>query len=810
MATVLEKTIEIIFQGDDRSSAAIGSVIGSMNKLEGAVTAVTNPLAEMANMVLKTEAALMALSAGALVYSISEYANFEDIMLKVKGVLGANAEEYQQLTELTRELGSTTRYTAVEAAQGLEFLALAGFTIDEAIGALPSVLQLAQASALDLGRAADIVTNIMAGYGIEVEGLVDANDVLTATFTNSNTSLDQLGAAFKFVGPVAKAMGLELDETASILGILANAGYQAEMGGTALRNILIALVEPSSNMSKMFEKLGVDTTEFGIDVGSAQSALASLGVTVKDSEGNIRPFADIMDDLKVGLEAIPDPADRAAILIEIFGKRGGPQMAALLEQGSGAVRGLEDKIQSLGGVTAEIAEEMESGMGGALRVVKSAMNDMVLAIGAAVSGDLATETKKVATLFNAIADEVDKGTFQPIIDAIVDVAREFADYSVAIADALPEALEGVKFENFTKSMDNLIETVKELFKAVFPEDLTTADGLEKAIQKIVNAITFLTNTTSKILTAWQPFFEALGKVITDIGDADSEIYKFANRLADLVGPGQVIDMMIDKFGLLGGTAIGAVINGLSLASKEGGVFSGSMGEGAAAVAELEEGIGGKLLRAFQNYGVGVADASAKTDELGNTISGFPEGIQIDFSAPGMLELQGALAAFGLDLNDIPREKIVELAAITDPVELHNAIAALADIPELKNVSVQTTADAGSLDNTVNTINTAVPEKKDTKVYSATDPGSLNTVQGQLDILAAKRIMEVEARADQYALEQMKAQFELMQTAVEWKAKLDIAEVEANAKKVEGGILSPRIGLYVIGGNHIFRARRFGW
>jgi TP901 family phage tail tape measure protein len=738
VSTVLEKTIEIIFQGDDRTGDAMGRVVGNMGKLESAVTSVTGPLAAVADTVLKLEAALFGMSAGALVYSISAYADYEDVMLRVKGVMGANEEQYARLTSVTRELGATTRYTAAEAAEGLLFLGMAGFKVDEAIGALPSVLQLAAASATDLGRSADILTNIMTGYGIGVSDLVRVNDVLVATFTNSNTSLDELGQAFKYVGPIAKALGLEIEETAAILGILADAGYKADMGGTALRNILIALVEPSSNMSKMFEKLGVDTSEFGVNLASSASALQSLGVTVKDSNGELRPFADIMDDIRAGLEKIPDPADRAAILMEIFGKRGGPQMAALLEQGGDAVRDLMDKIWSLGGVAEKIAEEMESGMGGAIRVLKSSMAEMSIAIGAAVSGDLKNEVVKIAELFRAVAAEVDKGTFDPIVDAIIRVARDFGDYAQAIAQALPEALQKVKFDGFVRSMDDLVETVKRLFGAVFPENLTTAEGLAAAIQKIVNAWETLNTITSGILESWEPVFRALGQLIEQLGDSESALSRWATEIGNLLGGAQIVDTLINKFGLLGAAAASSVIQGLDPATKAGGHFANTMIDGTEAVDAMEGSLGTRLINSLRNYGSQAGSATDETKALENAMARVPEDKKINISAERVEHVQQALERLGIDINSIPEEKLIALYLAKNVGEWNAIIASLNEIPEEKTTEVKAEPDKPSIDATGQYIENKIPDETTTEAGAEADEPKIDEAGKKLNVLSNPR------------------------------------------------------------------------
>jgi|GEM_PF-6717612 len=518
MPSAADKVVSIIFQGDDRVTKTIKGVRSSLGSLETAIAGVAQPFAKIGDAVLKVDAALAALAVGGAAYSIKKFADFEDTMLKVKGVIGANAEEYERLTDLTRGLGETTRYTATEAAQGLEFLALAGFQVEEAIGALPEVLNLAQAAGMELGTTADIVTNIMAGYGVEVKDLSQASDILTGTFTNSNTSLEQLGQAFKFVGPVAKGLGLDLEETAAILGTLGNAGYQAEKGGTALRNILLALVAPAGNMGKLFKELGVNTEEMGIDLASSANALKSLGVEVKDSTGNLRPFTEIMVQVSSGLSRIQDPADRAATLVEIFGKRGGPQMAALLEQGSDAVRGLETRIRELGGVTGEIAAQMESGMGGAMRSLRSAMESVFLNLGENLAPAATDVTNATRDIFRAISSEVDAGSLDEIFDAVDAFGEDLASALETIAQNLPEAFEAVDWSGLVDAIRDLAGQFGLLFDEV---DLSTAEGLSDAMQGVVDTLESLVRVTEGMVRYLDPVWDSIREGVSRFNELDN-------------------------------------------------------------------------------------------------------------------------------------------------------------------------------------------------------------------------------------------------------------------------------------------------
>lgn len=278
---------------------------------------------------------------------------FEQAMNKVRAVTGATGESFVQLEALAKELGSTTSFTASQAADAMKFLAMAGFDANQIMAAMPSTLQLAAAAAIDLGTAADITSNILTGYGMAVEDLTRVNDALVMTFTSSNVSMQQLGQSFKFVGPVAKGAGLAFEEVSAAIGLLGNAGIQGSMAGTALRGAISHLLNPTKEAAEVMRRLGVN---------------------VKDSSGNMLPLVEIIRQFeRAGLTS--------ADALKIFGDRAGPGMKALVDQGSSALENLRAKLEASHGVAARLEKTMLEGFMGQLTKFKSALEGAAIAIG---------------------------------------------------------------------------------------------------------------------------------------------------------------------------------------------------------------------------------------------------------------------------------------------------------------------------------------------------------------------------------------------------------------------------------------------
>lgn len=350
-----------------RTAAAAG-LKAAQTSIKGIGTAAAASTTLLRGFVGQMAALAVAVGAGAFLKSaITTFAEFDDVMRQAGAVTGATAEEMQVMRDVAKEMGQTTRFTASQAADGLRLMGMAGFEAAEATQALPDVLNLAAAGGLELGQAADIATNVLAGFGLEVENLGQVNDVLAKTFTSSNTTLVELGESFKLVGPIAKGVGADFEELLAAIGKLGDAGLKGTLSGTALRGAINALLNPTNEEAKLMEELA-----------------ERIGVTsleVKNADGSFVGFTKIIQQL----EAAGLKGDEA---LKLFGQRAGPGMAALLQVGSKELEKMTDELRRAGGTADEIATQMEAGIGGAMREAAAAFEAVKIAIGEAFGEDL--------------------------------------------------------------------------------------------------------------------------------------------------------------------------------------------------------------------------------------------------------------------------------------------------------------------------------------------------------------------------------------------------------------------------------------
>jgi len=298
---------------------------------------------------------------------------FEQGMARVKALTGETGEAFRAMSDQARELGATTVFTARQASQAMGFFALAGFKSEKIMAAMPATLDLAAAGQMDVAQAADITAKIMAGMGIEASELTHTVDVLTKAFTSANTDLPMLGDAMKYVGPVGKSAGKDIEELTAAIQIMSNAGIQGQMAGTSLRNMLLRLQ---------------------IQPGKVGEGIKKLGITVKDQTGQMRHLGDIVDDVARATEHMGE-VEKNAIIGQIAGIRAVSGFMALMEQGGATIKQFEERLRGAGGTARRIAEIQLNTLQGQFIIMKSAVESAAIAFGEKMIPTLRSTVKVV-------------------------------------------------------------------------------------------------------------------------------------------------------------------------------------------------------------------------------------------------------------------------------------------------------------------------------------------------------------------------------------------------------------------------------
>ncbi len=325
--------------------------------------------------------------------SIKTAASFEDSMRKVAATMGITAneieqgsEDYKILEEAAQKCGETTKYSASEAAEGLNYLALAGYDARKSAEVLPKVLNLVAAGDLELATASDMVTDAMAALNMETKDLDKYINEMAKTSQKSNTNVAQLGEATLTVAGTAKLANMSLETMNAELGILANNGIKGAEGGTHLRNIILSLTSPT-------------------DV--AAGALKQLGINVADNKGNIRDLNDIMSDFNKKLSGLSDEK-KTKIISNIFNKTDISAVNALIKGSGEEFTNLKKEITNCGNAAQDMADVMNKGFKGEMTLLKSQLESNAITIGKKLMPTAKEAVKVISNLstkFSNLTDE---------------------------------------------------------------------------------------------------------------------------------------------------------------------------------------------------------------------------------------------------------------------------------------------------------------------------------------------------------------------------------------------------------------------
>ena len=411
------------------------------------------------------------LSAGAIA-SVKFGSNFEAAMSGVAATMGMTSAEinsgsadYERLEQAAKDAGATTKFSASQAAEALNYMALAGYDVDESIATLPTVLNLAAAGGMDLATASDMVTDSMSALG-DMAGTADSFvDKMAKTSQKSNTSVTQLGEAILTVGGTAKSMAGGVDEMNTVLGILADNGIKGAEGGTALRNMILSLSAPTDTASAKMEE---------------------LGLSVFDAEGKMRPMNDIFNDLN-GILSTMTEGEQTQVLNTIFNKVDLKSVNALLANSGERFDELSGYIADCDGAAANMADTMNNNLQGSVTILQSALEGL----GISVYEQMEEPLKEAVKVGNGYIDELSAALKENGPDGLVAALGQIlADIALRAAEFAPQLIE-LAVQLIKELAQGIIDNLPELIEAAGKIADAILDGIGDlcpALDPIIDAI----------------------------------------------------------------------------------------------------------------------------------------------------------------------------------------------------------------------------------------------------------------------------------------------------------------------------------
>lgn len=334
----------------------------------------------------KGAAAASAGITGALAASTAAGASFESQMSTVQAISQASESEMARLKALAKQMGIETKFSATEAGQGLEYMAMAGWEVDSMLAGLPGIMNLAAASGEDLGQVSDIVTDSMTAFNLEASRSAEFADVLAQASARSNTDVSMMGQTFKYVAPVAGVLGFSIQDTATAIGLMANAGIKGEQAGTSLRAMLTRIVKPTAE---------------------AEAAMSRIGLTVSNSDGSMRSLDEILRDLRTGFAGLSE-SERASTAASLAGQEAMSGMLALINASGEDYEKLSDSIYHAKGAAEEMAGVRMDNLKGDVTLLKSSAEGAGIAIYEGLSEPLREGVQTGTEWLNSFTESVEE------------------------------------------------------------------------------------------------------------------------------------------------------------------------------------------------------------------------------------------------------------------------------------------------------------------------------------------------------------------------------------------------------------------
>ena len=518
---VADSTTELNrMEGELNSLPSSFNIVGqAVQEVGNKVTAVGDKMKDIGNTLTTHVTAPIAGVFGA---AIKVSADFESSMSNVQAISGATGNEMQALSEKAREMGATTKFSASEAGDAMGYMAMAGWKSEQMISGIDGIMNLAAASGEDLALTSDIVTDALTAFGMSASDSSHFADILAAASSNANTNVSMLGESFKYVAPVAGAMGYSAEDTSVALGLMANSGIKASQAGTSLRTLLTNMANPTAKMS---------------------TAMQELGVSLDDGAGNMYSFREIMDQLRSGFgEMQMSQSDFETQLTQLNADFESGKMTE--DEYAGATERLAERAYGADGALKAQAAAMlagKTGMSGLLAIVNATDEDYQKLTGA-IDGS----SEAMAML----AD----GSIVPMNEALQSGQEIIGEYN-----GTAEAMAGVMQNNLSGQITVLKSSLEELGIQAGETLIPIAKDLVEDAKNLVTWFQNLDDKTKENIVKFGLLAAAAGPMLSVIGTILSVGGTLLSGIGSIISFWPVITGIASSIGtLITGSLIPAV------------------------------------------------------------------------------------------------------------------------------------------------------------------------------------------------------------------------------------------------------------
>ena len=605
--------------------------------------------------------------------------SFESAMDKVAAISGATGDSLVLLSDKAKQMGATTKFSASESAEALQYMAMAGWDTQSMLEGIDGIMSLAAADGLDLATTSDIVTDALTAFGLQASDSTHFADVLAKASSSANTNVSMLGESFKYVAPLAGTMGYSVEDVSVALGLMANASVKGSMAGTSLKTALANLSAPTKNMSDVMETYGISMT---------------------DAEGNSLSLIDVIKELREKFGNLSE-SEQTAAASTLFGKEAMSGMLAIINASDSDFTKLVDNINNADGAAASMAGTMQDNLQGQITILKSSLEGLGIEIYEGMQEPLKDAAIEAHGYVNRLTEAFTDGGLTGMIE---EAGNIFGELAVKAADYAPEMVEAAigflnSFVNgISANSGKLVEAAKRIVSTIvdnlvklLPSEVQTPvreainnikksfenGGLRTAINTVKNLITnigkvvtsaakvaipllskaldFLTMNTKTLVVAATALFTAY-KTYTVFKAATAAIEAHtaavtAEKLAEAAATGAItlkqiaVGVLTGEIGLataaqyawnlaMSMNPIGLVVTAVAALAAGVAALALTMGDSENQTKQLEEAqeqlaeSNTELGNSYQEIADKVSDYADQIDSAGSILDGFNEHILI--------------------------------------------------------------------------------------------------------------------------------------------------------------------------------------
>lgn len=460
-----------------------------------------NKISSCASGALKATAAIIGGAATAVVgigtAAVKVGATFEASMSKVEAISGATGTELAALTDKAKEMGAKTKFSAAESADAFSYMAMAGWKTADMLSGIEGIMNLAAASGEDLATTSDIVTDALTAFGMQASDASHFADVLARAASNSNTNVGLMGETFKYVAPVAGALGYSAEDCATAIGLMANSGIKASQAGTALRSIFTRMAKPTKEV---------------------QGAMDTLKISLTNSNGSMKSLNEIMVDLRKGFAGLT--ADqKAQMAATLGGQEAMSGLLAIVNASDEDFASLTDSIANCDGAAQKMADTMNDNLSGQITILKSGLEGLAISLYEEMATPLKNVVKVAQEMVQGLQEAFNDGGLDALVDKTGDVMAEIV---TRVAQAAPELI-GTAEDLVGAFIQTLLEQKEEFASA----GAFMVSELAKAIMNVAGdmwsaGIYIFTEFLKALTDHSEELGSSFGEMLSKIGEAVQE------------------------------------------------------------------------------------------------------------------------------------------------------------------------------------------------------------------------------------------------------------------------------------------------